>query len=272
MNYLEKINNSTNFIKSKIKDTPEVGLILGSGLGDLGEKIEDSIVISYENIPNFPVSTVEGHKGRLIIGRLGGKNVVAMQGRFHYYEGYPLEDVVFPVRVMISLGIDKLIVTNAAGGVDESFSPGDLMIINDHINFTGQNPLMGKNSDELGPRFVDMTSAYDKELITIAKNVGKEQKIPLKEGVYMWFTGPTYETPAEVKLARILGASAVGMSTVPEVIIAAHQKVKVLGISCITNMAAGILDQPLKHEEVIETSLMAKDKFEKLVMQILFNL
>ena len=205
----------------------------------------------------------------MIIGELGGKTVVAMQGRFHYYEGYPLKDVVFPVRVIIGLGIDILIVTNAAGGVDKNFVPGDLMIIKDHINFTGQNPLIGKNLDELGPRFVDMTRAYDKELIDLAKRIGNKLSIPLQEGIYMWFTGPTYETPAEVQVASILGASAVGMSTVPEVIVANHQGVKVLGISCITNMAAGILDKPLNHEEVIETSMLVKDKFERLLIEIL---
>lgn len=274
MNYIKKINESIAFIKSKSKKwtTPAIGLILGSGLGSLGERIEDPTIIEYKDIPNFPISTVEGHKGQLIMGELSGKTVIAMQGRFHYYEGYPLNEVVFPIRVMIGLGIQNLIVTNAAGGVDESFSPGDLMIIKDHINFTGQNPLIGKNINELGPRFVDMTKAYDEKLINLTRDAGKKLGITLKEGVYMWFTGPTYETPAEIKLARILGASAVGMSTVPEVIIGAHQGIKVLGISCITNMAAGILDQPLNHEEVIETSLMVKDRFEKLIIEILANM
>ncbi|CCQ93192.1 purine nucleoside phosphorylase [[Clostridium] ultunense Esp] len=272
MDYMNKMKESIKFIKSKTKETPSIGLVLGSGLGSLGEKIENPMVIDYKDIPNFPMSTVEGHKGQLILGQLGNKKVIAMQGRFHYYEGYPLKDVVFPIRVMIGLGIENLIVTNAAGGVDEDFCPGDLMIIKDHINFTGQNPLIGQNFDDLGPRFVDMTRAYDERLMSIAKKAGEDLGISLKEGVYMWFTGPTYETPAEIKLARTLGASAVGMSTVPEVIVAAHQGIKVLGISCITNMAAGILDQPLKHEEVIETSLMVKDKFERLVIEILFNI
>lgn len=269
MCYMEKIKESIEYVKKICNKEPKVGLILGSGLGSLGDKIQDSTIIPYEKIPNFPVSTVEGHKGQLIIGELGGKTVVAMQGRFHYYEGYPLKDVVFPVRVIIGLGIDTLIVTNAAGGVDKNFVPGDLMIIKDHINFTGQNPLIGKNLDELGPRFVDMTRAYDKELIDLAKRIGNKLSIPLQEGIYMWFTGPTYETPAEVQVASILGASAVGMSTVPEVIVANHQGVKVLGISCITNMAAGILDKPLNHEEVIETSMLVKDKFERLLIEIL---
>ncbi|NLW40228.1 MAG: purine-nucleoside phosphorylase [Tissierellia bacterium] len=272
MDYMVKLKNSIDFIKGKVEFDPEIGIILGSGLGDLGEKIEDPLIFKYEDIPNFPKSTVEGHKGQLILGKLGNKNVVAMQGRFHYYEGYSLMDVVFPVRVMIGLGIETLIVTNAAGGIDESFTPGDLMIIEDHINITGQNPLIGKNFDELGPRFPDMSKAYNRELIDIAKRVGEDLGLDLKEGVYMWFTGPTYETPAEVRLAKNLGASAVGMSTVPEVIVAVHQGIRVLGISCITNMAAGILDQALSHEEVIETSLKAKDSFEKLIIGILSSI
>lgn len=173
MNYIEKISNSIKYIKTKSKEVPDIGLVLGSGLGSLGDKINNPIAIEYKDIPNFPVSTVEGHKGRLILGQLGNKNVIAMQGRFHYYEGYSLEDVVFPIRVMVGLGIKTLIVTNAAGGVNRNFSPGDLMIINDHINFTGQNPLIGKNFDDLGPRFVDMTRAYDKNLIDIAKKLAK---------------------------------------------------------------------------------------------------
>lgn len=272
MNYIEKIDESVKHIRLRISNTPELGIILGSGLGGLAEKIEQPTIIKYSAIPNLPVSTVEGHAGQLVIGKLGGKTVIAMQGRFHYYEGYPLMDVTFPVRVLISLGIDKLIITNAAGGVNKSFSPGDLMIIKDHINFTGQNPLIGINLKEKGPRFVDMSYAYDRELIEIAKKAGNDLGIDLKEGVYMWFTGPTYETPSEIKLAGILGADAVGMSTVPEVIVANHEGIKVLGISCITNMAAGILDKALNHEEVVETSLKVKDKFENLIIRIINNL
>lgn len=272
MDYMNKINESIDYIKGKIEKVPVIGLILGSGLGSLGEKIENPVIIKYEDIPNFPLSSVEGHKGQLVIGKLGGKEVIAMQGRFHFYEGYHLDQVVFPVRVMIGLGIENLIVTNAAGGVNEDFTPGDLMIIKDHINFTGQNPLIGQNYDELGPRFPDMTNAYDKEFIDLTKTIGRKLNIPLREGTYMWFTGPTYETPAEIRLAKVLGAAAVGMSTVPEVIVAIHQGIRVLGISCITNMAAGILDQPLNHEEVMETSLIVKDKFEELMIGILANM
>jgi len=269
MNYLDKVKISVDYIEEKYSGDLDIAIVLGSGLGGLGERIENAIEIPYEDIPGFPLSTVEGHKGQLIIGKLGGKNIIAMQGRFHYYEGYPLDQVVFPIRVILSLGIETLIVTNAAGGVDESFVPGDLMLIEDHINFTGRNPLIGKNLDELGPRFVDMTNAYDKKLMKLAIKTAEDLDIQLKKGVYMWFTGPTYETPSEVRLARTLGASAVGMSTVPEVIVARHENVKVLGISCITNMAAGILDKPLNHEEVIETSLMVKNKFEELIIEII---
>lgn len=272
MNYMDKIKASIDSISSKTKFSPKVGLILGSGLGSLAEKINNPTIIKYEDILGFPRSTVEGHAGQLVIGELAGKVVVAMQGRFHYYEGYPLEDVTFPIRVMIGLGIESLIVTNAAGGVNIDFTPGDLMIITDHINFTGKNPLIGENLNGLGPRFVDMSKAYDREYIDIAKEVGKKLGLNLKEGVYMWLTGPTYETPAEVRLARILGADAVGMSTVPEVIVANHQKINVLGISCITNMASGILDQPLNHEEVVETSMRVKDNFEKLIVEVLYNI
>lgn len=269
MNYNDKINESVIFLESKINMNPRIGIILGSGLGGLADLIEEPVSIEYENIPNFPISTVEGHAGRLVFGKLQGVDIVAMQGRFHYYEGYPIHDVVFPVRVMIGLGIDSLIVTNAAGGVNESFAPGDLMIIRDHINYAGVNPLIGKNLDDKGPRFVDMTWAYDRELIKLAKKSAENLNLSLKEGVYMWFSGPTYETPAEIKLASVLGADAVGMSTVPEVIIANHEGIRVLGISCITNMAAGILDQPLDHNEVVETSLKVKDQFQSLVMEII---
>lgn len=272
MNLLEKINESTNYVLSKVDYRPRIGIILGSGLGDLAEKIEDPSLVQYNDIPNFPVSTVEGHKGQLILGTLENKKVIAMQGRFHYYEDYPLEEVTFPIRVMKAMGVEIIIVTNAAGGVNEQFKPGDLMLIKDHINFTGKNPLHGENIDELGPRFLDMTKPYDKGLMDIAKNSAKAIKVDLKDGVYMWFTGPTYETPAEVKLARIVGADAVGMSTVPEVIIARHGGMKVLGISCITNMAAGILDEPLNHEEVVKTSKKVKGAFEKLVREIVKNI
>ena len=215
---------------------------------------------------------MQGHEGRLVIGKLEGKIVVAMQGRFHYYEGYPMSVVTFPIRVMKKLGVEKLIVTNAAGSVNTSFKPGDLMIIKDHINFSGTSPLIGKNLDDFGPRFLDMSAAYNPNLIKIAKDTAKDLGIDIKEGVYTMFSGPTYETPAEVRMARVLGADAVGMSTVPEVIVARHSDIEVLGISCLTNMAAGILDQPLDHEEVIETSNKAKESFMALTKGIIKNL
>lgn len=269
MTFLKRIEESAKHILNKCEMIPSIGIVLGSGLGTLADEIVDPVIINYNEIPNFPVSTVEGHKGRLVIGELEGKNVLAMQGRFHYYEGYPIENVTFPIRVMKEVGIENLIVTNAAGGSNKSFEPGDLMIIKDHINFAGINPLMGKNYDELGPRFLDLSMAYDKKLMDIANRIGKKLNIDLKEGVYMWFSGPTYETPAEIKMATILGADAVGMSTVPEVIVANHGGMKVLGISCITNMAAGILDKSLSHDEVIETSKKVKDKFELLIKEII---
>ena len=267
-NLFDKIVESTEYIKSKINETPQIGLILGSGLGVLGDEIENPVKISYDEIPNFPVSTVEGHKGQLVIGKLEGKTVIAMQGRFHYYEGYTMKDITFPVRVMKELGIETIFVTNAAGGSNKDFKPGDLMIITDHINLGGYNPLIGKNDDRLGVRFPDMSTAYNREYIDIAKKCAKELDINIKEGVYAFFTGPVYETPAEVRMASILGADAVGMSTVPEVIVASHSNLKVIGISCITNMAAGILDQPLNHEEVIETTQKVKSEFLNLVKSI----
>ncbi|MFJ7975227.1 purine-nucleoside phosphorylase [Peribacillus sp. JNUCC 23] len=264
----EKIEKAASFIKEKFNATPEIGLILGSGLGVLADEIENAVKIPYSEIPEFPVSTVEGHAGQLVLGELSGKKVVAMQGRFHYYEGYPMELVTFPVRVMKLLGVEKMIVTNAAGSVNESFVPGDLMLITDHINYTGTNPLIGPNDERFGPRFPDMSEAYSKQLRAKAKEIATSLQLDTKEGVYLGFSGPTYETPAEIRLARVMGGDAVGMSTVPEVIIARHSGIEVLGISCITNMAAGILDQPLSHEEVIETTEKVKSSFLSFVKEI----
>lgn len=263
------INQSVEFIKTKINYKPEIGIILGSGLGDFADNIDNSIEINYADIPGFPQSTVVGHSGKLIFGDLEGKKVVAMKGRIHFYEGQGIDKTVYPTKVLCELGIKNLIVTNAAGGVNEGFKPSDIMIIRDHINFTGVNPLIGPNEDAKGPRFLDMTEAYSKDLRKIAKEVAKDVNLDVKEGVYMWFTGPCYETPSEVKLARILGADSVGMSTVPEVIIARHRGVGVLGFSCITNMAAGILDKPLDHKEVIEVSDRIKDDFAKYIREII---
>lgn len=264
------MNKTVEFIKNQTEKhnfNPEIAIILGSGLGDFAEKI-NGIKINFSDIPGFAASSVTGHAGKLVIGELYGKQILAMQGRFHFYEGHSLEKVVYPIRIMKLLGIKKLIVTNAAGGVNTDYKPGDLMIINDHINFIGTNPLIGKNYDEFGARFPDMSKAYNPELIKLANKCGKELGIKLQNGVYAALTGPSYETPAEIRMLRLLGADAVGMSTVPEVITANHAGMEVLGISCITNMACGILDQPLNHEEVIETSNMAKESFINLISEI----
>ncbi|MGL5151966.1 MAG: purine-nucleoside phosphorylase [Clostridium sp.] len=261
MELSKKLIETSDFIKSKSKYTPEIGLILGSGLGSLADLIEEPEFYSYEELPNFPVSTVEGHAGRLVIGKLEGKIVIAMQGRFHYYEGYSMNEVTFPVRVMKLLGVEKLIVTNACGAINTNFKAGELMLITDHINLSGDNALIGKNLNEFGPRFPDMSNCYNKDLRVIAKEVAKNLNIDLKEGVYTMWSGPTYETPAEIRMIRVLGGDAVGMSTVPEVTVANHSGIKSVGISCLTNMAAGILDQPLSHEEVMETSAKVKSTF-----------
>ncbi|MFS7403647.1 purine-nucleoside phosphorylase [Carnobacterium maltaromaticum] len=267
----EKIKQAASFIREKGVGEIEIGLILGSGLGELGDEVENAIQIPYETIPNFPTSTVEGHAGQLVYGTLGGKKVLAMQGRFHYYEGYSLEMVTFPVRVMKTLGIHSVIVTNAAGGLNLNFTPGELMLITDQINFTGVNPLIGPNDNEMGVRFTDMSQAYDKEYQEIVRNVAKEMNLDLKEGVYMGFTGPTYETPAEIKMARVIGADAVGMSTVPEVIVARHSGLRVIGVSCITNLAAG-MQASLNHAEVVETTERVKESFKTLVKNILASI
>ncbi|WP_087972145.1 purine-nucleoside phosphorylase [Oceanobacillus rekensis] len=268
----KKISDASGYIKEQLKETPLIGLILGSGLGVLGEEIENPVIIPYTDIPHFPESTVSGHKGQLVVGILEGKQVIAMQGRFHYYEGYSMEQVTFPIRVMKDLGIKSIIVTNAAGGINESFQPGDLMLITDHINNMGNNPLIGKNDDELGARFPDMSQGYDREYIKHAETCANEIGISVQKGVYVGNTGPAYETPAEVRMLKIIGGDAVGMSTVPEVIVSRHAGIRVLGISCISNMAAGILDQPLTHHEVIETTEKVRENFLKFVKKIISTL
>lgn len=264
----KKAQESAEYIKSVIKGQPQVGIVLGSGLGPLVNELEEVVEIDYSNIPNFPLTTVEGHAGKLVFGKLGGKNVLAMKGRFHYYEGYDVSQVVFPIRVLKLLGINNLLVTNAAGGINESFKSGALMLIKDHISFFVPSALRGKNISEFGTRFPDMCEAYTKSLIAMAKKIAQDEGINVQEGVYAFAQGPMYETPAEIRALRILGADAVGMSTVPEVITARHAGMKVLGISCITNMAAGILDQPLSHQEVMETAKAVEKGFTKLVKRI----
>ncbi|MDT8859834.1 purine-nucleoside phosphorylase [Alkalihalobacillus sp. MEB130] len=262
------IEQTTSFLREKVKETPVIGLILGSGLGVLADEIEQPVKVPYSEIPNFPVSTVAGHAGQLVFGTLEGKKVVAMQGRFHFYEGYSMDVVTFPVRVMKALGVEQIIVTNAAGGVNESYEPGNLMIIKDQINNMGQNPLIGPNDEAFGVRFPDMSNAYSERLRQLARAQAEKLNLSIQEGVYVGNTGPAYETPAEIRMLRTLGADAVGMSTVPEVIIARHAGLEVLGISCISNMAAGILPQPLTHDEVIETTERVKADFLSLVKAI----
>ena len=247
----------------------DIGVILGSGLGDYAEALEDAVKLPYSEIPGFPRSTVAGHAGMWCCGTLYGKRVVMMQGRFHYYEGYSMKDVTLPVRVMQKIGVKTLVVTNAAGGVNLGYHPGELMVIGDMFSMTAQNPLIGPNLDAFGPRFPDMSCAFDKELRALAHKCANEQGFALREGVYAQMTGPTYETPAEIRMLRTLGADAVGMSTVPEVIVARHGGMRVLGISCITNMAAGILDQPLNHAEVTETANRVKGQFRNLLDRII---
>lgn len=269
MIFLDKINETATFLKERGVVAPEFGLILGSGLGELAEEIENAVVVDYAEIPNWGRSTVVGHAGKLVYGDLAGRKVLALQGRFHFYEGNPLEVVTFPVRVMKVLGCVGVIVTNAAGGI--GFGPGTLMAISDHINMTGQNPLIGENLDDFGPRFPDMSKAYTPEYRAVAHRVAEKIGVQLDEGVYLGATGPTYETPAEIRAFKTLGADAVGMSTVPEVIVAAHSGLKVLGISCISNYAAGFQEE-LNHEEVVEVTQRVKGDFKRLLTSILAEL
>lgn len=266
---LSVIKETAEFISSKLTVKPEIAIILGSGLGPLAERIQERQEIEYTDIPNFPVTTVEGHAGKLIAGSLGGKKVLALKGRFHYYEGYDISQVVFSVRVLKQMGINNIIVTNAAGGINKSFKPGDIMVITDHIGLFAPSALRGPNIDEFGPRFPDMSNAYDREYIELVEKVGGELGIDIKKGVYAYAKGPMFETPAEIVALRALGADAVGMSTVPEVVTAVHSGMKVLGISCITNMAAGILNQKLNHDEVIQTTRDVENKFVSLVIKVI---
>ena len=264
-NYMEKMQKSVEFIKGKVKDIPKLVIVLGSGLGSLSEDITDKIVINYKDIPNFPVSTVPGHKGELIFGKLCNVPVIAMNGRFHYYEGYDLTKVTYPIRIFKLLGVKTIILTNAAGGINETFKKGDLMIIKDQISFFAESALRGPNMDEFGERFIDMSNLYDKEYREILKDTMINIMGDYKEGVYAYMKGPTYETPQEIKALRILGADAVGMSTVPEAVVAHHSSIKVVGISCITNMAAGVTNEILTHEDVKKTSLKAEENFKKVI-------
>jgi purine-nucleoside phosphorylase len=271
-NMYDKVTESAKFIQSKTNLKPKVAIILGSGLGDLVDVIENKEYIDYKDIPNFPQSTVVGHEGRLVLGRIKGVDVLAMQGRFHYFEGYTMKEVAYPVFVMKLLGIEKLIVTNACGGINTSFSPGTLMIINDFINLVSDNPLIGINDERFGPRFPDMSEPYKLELIDKAKKIATEINIEYKEGVYAGFMGPYYETAAEIRAIGRQGADAVGMSTVPETIAANYLGIDVLGISCITNMATGIQKQKHSHARVVEIAKKASVDLCRWVGRIVENI
>jgi purine-nucleoside phosphorylase len=271
---LDGINNAlaaSEYINKRLNFQPEIGIILGSGLGSLTNIMKDTIEIDYKEIPGFPETTVKGHDGKFVSGKLKGKLVLVMRGRFHYYEGYSIDQVVSGVRVFKRLGINNMLITNASGGVNKEFKPGNLMIINDHISLFAPSPLRGVNQENYGKRFPDMCEAYDKELRRMAKKSAEEISLEIKEGIYAFTQGPMYETPAEVRALRTLGADAVGMSTVPEVIAARHGGIKVLGLSCITNMAAGIGIEPLSHEEVMKNAQNIEDKFVRLVSKIMDN-
>lgn len=265
----EKAQEAAQFIKSKFDREIQVALVLGSGLGAFADEIENAVKISYEEIPHFARSTVEGHAGRLVLGEAAGVPVAVQQGRFHYYEGYDLKDVTFPIRVFGLLGIKNLILTNAAGSINSNFKPGSLMLIRDHLNLMGVNPLCGKNDERFGPRFPDMTEVYSRRFQEIAKTAAKEMDFDLRRGVYCALSGPTYETPAEIHYLRYIGADAVGMSTVPEAIIARHQGMKILAISCVSNYAAGISEEEINHEEVMEIGKLVAETFKNLLKRVI---
>jgi len=261
----DKLSKAAQYIHSIKNSKPKIGIVLGSGLGIFVEQIENKTIIPYNDIPHFRKTTVEGHEGRLILGNVKGVEVAVLQGRLHAYEGLPMDEVVFPVRLLSILGIQMLVLTNAAGGVNLSYKAGDLVLIKDHINLTGKNPLIGPNNNEMGPRFPDMTHAYSPVLTDIMKDVSTQLGKPIAEGVYAGVLGPTYETPAEIKMIRILGGDMVGMSTVTECIAANHLGIKVCGVSCITNMGAGIIDQTLNHEHIKVEAKKAMSHFTSLL-------
>lgn len=268
----DKVVDTADYLINKIERNPKIGIILGSGLGNLINYMGNIEFVDYKNIPNFPISTVKGHKGRLVYGVISGKEIIAMQGRCHYYEGYSMEEVVYPIYVMKKLGVEKLIISNAAGGINKEFKAGDLMLITDFINFFKDNPLIGVNDDRWGERFPDMSEVYKKYMREITENSAKELGINLKKGVYIGVSGPYYETPAEINFFSKIGADAVGMSTVPESIIANYLKMDILGISCITNMATGLKEGSHSHEEVVETAKKTENDFCKLVARIISKL
>lgn len=261
----QKIKEAVETIHRHTPLQPEIGLILGSGLGSVAEQVVEPTVIPYSDIPHFYRTSIEGHMGKMILGKMNGVPVVVMQGRFHFYEGHSMENVVFPTRTLCGLGIHTLLITNAAGAVNTRYRPGDLMLIEDHINLMGDNPLKGPHLAELGPRFPDLTEAYNPECLGTLRSIAHELEIPIHSGVYAGLSGPTYETPAEIRMLRTLGADAVGMSTIPESIAANHQGIRVAGISCITNLAAGLSSHKLSHHEVVETSKLGAGKMTRIL-------
>jgi purine-nucleoside phosphorylase len=268
-NLKETINEAAQFIRGKTKVLPQIGIILGTGLGSLADAINVDAKIPYEEIPHFPVSTVESHTGRLILGEISGQSVVAMQGRFHYYEGYDLKQVTFPVRVMKALGANALVVSNACGGLNPHFNSGDIVVITDHINLQGSNPLFGPNDESLGPRFPDMYNCYDPELITLAENVALNQGLKLQKGVYVAVGGPNLETAAEYRFLRFIGADVVGMSTVPEVIVARHQGMRVLGFSLITDMGLPDALGPMNMEKILATAAKSEPVLKDIMTRVI---
>ena len=265
----ERVEHAVRTIRARWMEEARIGLVLGSGLGAFADDCEDSVVIPYEEIPGFARSTVEGHTGQMVLGRCAGVPIVVMQGRFHFYEGYEMDAVTFPVRTLGLLGVKSVVLTNAAGGLNNTFTQGSLMLISDHLNLMGVSPLRGPNDERFGPRFPDMTEVYDREYQEIAAKEAQAMGIELRRGVYAALAGPSYETPAEIRMLRALGADAVGMSTVPEAIVARHLSLKVLGISCITNLAAGVLDAPINHAEVIETGERVRATFTDLLRRVI---
>jgi len=272
MSYYDQVKEAADAIRARIAEVPQVALVLGSGLGDFANAPTDAVSMRYEDLPHWPASRVIGHEGRLVVGRVKGRTVAALAGRCHAYEGHDLKTVTFAVRVMGVLGVKSLILTNAAGGINTGFAQGALMVIDDHINLTGMNPLVGPNDDRLGPRFPDMTEVYSGRLRRIADQSAAAIGLTVPHGVYVALLGPSYETPAEIRYLRTIGADAVGMSTAPEAIAARHMSIEVLGISCITNMAAGVLPQPLDHNEVMETARRVRHQFMALLEGIIGRL
>jgi purine-nucleoside phosphorylase len=269
---LDRLDEAAAAIRARAGAPPDVAIVLGSGLGDFADSLADPVVAPYDTLPHWPQSRVVGHAGRLVVGRVAGKRVAALAGRVHVYEGHPMATVVFAVRAMARLGVPRLILTNAAGGINTDFGQGALMVIDDHINLMGGNPLIGPNDDRLGPRFPDMSEVYSRRLRALADDAARAAGVAVRHGVYVAVHGPSYETPAEIRAFRAIGADAVGMSTVPEAIAARHMGVEVLGISCITNMAAGVLDQPLVHDEVMETARRVRGSFIALLEGVVARL